>query len=231
VWLFALAGGIACSACSLLTSLDGLSDGAVGGATSDARGDQSTTGSGDARSDATSGDAAKTLDAGGDSVTDANDDAGPNLHPNGTFESGTCDPFGGYQGTVDVVTTAHTGIGACRACALPQTTDFFTADDNRATGPGVVGATYHVEAWVRADPTRPPPVDVRLYLRYAVDTNGMFVDHGSNYSPVVTLDATWKRLETTYTFTQPGDLNVFVGADTAPNACFLFDDVVLQRVN
>ena len=229
VWLTSLAVGVACSACSLLTSLDGLSDGTALGVPADARTDGTATSS-DAPSETTAaGDAQSGVDAG--NVTDASDNAGPNLHPNGTFESGTCDPFGGFQGTVDVVSTAHTGTGACRACTLPQTSDFFTADDNRAPGPGEVGATYHVQAWVRTDPTSPPPVDVSIYLRNATFVNGRFTEHGESMSSPVTIDATWQRIETTYAFTQPGNLNVFIGAGTAPNACFIFDDVLLQKVS
>jgi len=227
----AVAVAVACSACSLLTSLDGLSDGARSGVPTDAdaRTDANATGSPDATNEATAADAHDALDAG--TVTDANDDAGPNLHPNGTFESGTCDPWTGFQGTVDAVSTAHTGSGACRACTLPQTMDYFTADDNRAPGPAEVGATYRVQAWVRTDPSSPPPVDVRIFLRNATDVNGTFMDLGQNMSPAVTIDATWQRLETTFTFTQPGSLNVFLGATTATGACFLFDDVLLQKVN
>ena len=230
-WLTTLAVGAACSACSLLTSLDGLSDGAALGVPADAHTDGTATGATDAPSEAmTVVDAAQhDVDAG--SITDANDDAGPNLHPNGTFESGTCDPFGGFQGTVDVVSTAHTGTGACRACTLPQTTDYFTADDNRAPGPGEVGATYHVQAWVRTDPSSPPPMDVSIYLRNATLVNGTFTEHGESMSAPVTIDATWQRIETTYAFTQAGNLNVFIGAGTAPNACFIFDDVLLQKVS
>jgi hypothetical protein len=212
---------ITTSACSLLTSLDGLSSPPGTGPTNgDARADGELQGSGEASADGSST---------GDAL-DASDDAGTNLHPQPTFENGTCAPWVGYQGTVEVVPTAHSGQGACRVCTKPTTTNFFTADDNRSPGPSVLGATYHAEAWVRNDPSAPAPPSVTLYLRNATIVNGNFIDLESSSSPTTAIGATWRRFDANLTFTKPGDLNVFISADTAPNACFLLDDVVLQRI-
>jgi hypothetical protein len=210
------------SACSLLTSLDGLSGSPASDVPDgDARADVDATGSTDAASDTSA-----TSDA-----LDAGDDAGPNLHPQGTFETGTCDPWVGFQGTLEIVSTAHSGNGACRACTKPSTTDFFTADDNGAPGPGELGATYRAQVWVRTDPTAPAPPTATLFLREASIASGSFVQLQLNSTPEVPIDATWQRLETTLTFMNPdGYMNLFVGAPASPNACFLLDDAVLQRV-
>jgi hypothetical protein len=219
---------ITTSACSLLTSLDGLSSSPVSDiANGDARADGDGTGATEASTEAAA-DAPMTSEA--LDAFDAGDEAGPNLHPQGTFENGTTDPWAGYQGTIDIAATAHSGNGACRACTNPTTTDFFTADDNRTSGPGEVGATYRAEAWVRADPSSPAPPSVQLILRNATLVNGKFTALESSASPLIPIDATWRHLEITLTFTKAGDLNIFVGASTAPNACFLIDDVVLRRV-
>jgi hypothetical protein len=116
-------------------------------------------------------------------------------------------------------------------CTAPSTTDSFTADDNGASGPLVVGATYRAEAWVRTDPSRPAPPGIVLVLRNSAIINGTFVDQESGDSPNVGIDATWQHFETTLAPTKPGTLNIYIYADHAPNACFIFDDVVVRRVN
>lgn len=229
VFVFLAGIALACTACSLLTSLDGLSGGSDGGS-----------GSTDATSDvATSGDASPGADGGTDASDDApsrdaGDDAGaPSIHPQGTFEGGTCAPWAGYQGSVTASTLAHTGSFSCRVCTAPTTTDFFTADDNGASGPGTVGATYRAEAWVRTDPSQPAPSEINVFLRsFRVDDNGVFLALESASSPDTTIGAQWKYIETTLQLTKPnGRLNVFVGAPHSPGACFLLDDVALRRID
>jgi hypothetical protein len=217
----------ATSACSLLTSLDGLSSGGALAVDGAAGADVGTIAAIDASSDAsTASDTSAASDA-----LDGGDNAGVNLHPQGSFETGTCAPWVGFQGTVEVVPTAHSGSGACRVCNSPSTTDYFTADDNSTPGPGTIGASYRAEAWVRADPTAPAPPAVKLFLRNSAIVGGMFTElEGSSSAPIV-VNATWQRLEVTLPYTKAGNLNVFVGADAAPNACFVLDDVVLRRVN
>jgi hypothetical protein len=161
-----IALAVATSACSLVTSLDGLSSGidATDGPRDAGAANDATDGPAEAEVAPPPTDAADALaiqDAG------ARDDAGPNLHPAGTFENGTCDPWHGFQGSIGFVTLARTGGGACRACTASTTTDYFTADDNGATGADMVGATYRAEGWVRTDPTAPAPLDVKLFLRNA----------------------------------------------------------------
>jgi hypothetical protein len=225
-----IALAVATSACSLVTSLDGLSSGidATDGPRVDGAANDATDGPAEAEVAPPPTDAADALaiqDAG------ARDDAGPNLHPAGTFENGTCDPWHGFQGSIGFVTLARTGGGACRACTASTTTDYFTADDNGATGADMVGATYRAEGWVRTDPTAPAPLDVKLFLRNASVASGSFVALESSASVPAPIDATWQHFETSLSITKQGYLNVFVGATHAPNACFILDDVTVRRVN
>lgn len=220
---------VATSACSLLTSLDGLSSGgdAGEGPSPDAAADHSAEGGADAAPPfkADAADALPTEDAG------ARDDAGPNLHPAGTFENGTCSPWQGFQGSVGPISIAHTGSGACRACTASTTTDYFTVDDGGASGDDVVGVTYRAEGWVRTDPSTPAPPDVRFFLRNASIATGTFVTLESSMSPAAAIDATWQHFEATLSVTKQGYLNVFVGGTHAPSACFILDDVTVRRLN
>jgi hypothetical protein len=218
---------VATSACSLVTSLDGLSNGADDAAP-DARGDGPTAAS-EAAPPPVGRDASDELALAEDAG--ARDDAGPNLHSAGTFEDGTCDPWTSYQGSLGLVTIAHTGSGACRTCTASTTTDFFTADDTGASGDDVIGATYRAEGWVRTDPSAPAPPDVRIFLRNASVAGGSFVDLESSVSPAAPIDATWQHFETSLSITKQGYLNVFIGATHAPSACFIIDDVTVRRVN
>lgn len=202
----------ASAACSLLTSLDGFSDAPEPDAS--AAGDSSNDGA--MRADATP-------------VGDAGDEALPSLHPQGTFEGSDCEPWSAYEGTLTHVATAHSGSGACRTCQVASAMDIFSGDDNGASGPGIVGATYRASAWVRTEPGRPAPPSVAITLRI-VPTNAPFAELELMSSPEVAIDGTWKRIETTLTMTKAGTLNVFVYGNVAPSSCFLFDDVVLQRL-
>lgn len=50
-------------------------------------------------------------------------------------------------------------------------------------------------------------------------------------SPPGALDAQWRRFEVTLRITKAGGtLNVFFGANDAPDDCFLVDDVVARRI-
>lgn len=215
---------IATSACSLFTSLDGLSGGSAAVPFDGAGADVAV-----AADVLTDSDVGSTLDV---RDADAGDDAGPNLHPQGTFETGSCDPWVSYQGSLDFASPGHTGSGACRACAAPGATSIFSGDDNGASGDAVLGATYHAEGWVRSAPNAPAPPNVALFLRSDTLQNGNFVQLELNESPEAPIDATWQRFETSLDITMPGGtINVFIAGPAAAGACFLFDDVVLRRVN
>jgi hypothetical protein len=150
----------------------------------------------------------------------------PNLHPRGTFENG-CDGWGGYQATVSPSDVAHSGVGSCRFCA--KFSDYFSGDDSGFLDNPAVGE-YRVEMWVRAAPQKQAPDQLAIFLR---TIDGVpFVQHEINGSPPVSLDDTWRRLETTLTVTQPAELlNSFVSSDTGPaDRCFLVDDVRVERL-
>lgn len=213
------------TACSLATSLEGFSNGEVA---VDAAGEAAAAPVDAAR------DTADARDASSDTSTplDAGDDAGgPNLHPRGTFEDGTCDGWTSYQGSLSPSTVAHTGTASCMACTAPSTADFFTADDIGSPGPAVVGATYRAEGWVRTAPGKADPGLATIILRnYALDPT--FRSLESSGSPDGALDTQWRRFEATMKITQPGGtLNVFIGAQHRPGACFLLDDIVVRRID
>jgi hypothetical protein len=229
----ALAAGFlaACAACSLLTSVDGLSGGAAerDAAGSDASGD----GPG-ANADAT--DALVTNDgAAGDGSTAG--DGGPDasvpveLHPNGTFEDGLA-PWGAYHGTVALDATARTGTKSLRPCAQPNppADNIFSGDDQGAVPNPVIGATYHASIWVRADPAASmAPSGVLLLFRTIQLPN--FAEVEVKTTTPVTLDATWKKLEIDLPVTMPAKaLNIAVIGQHAAGACFLVDDVSVVRI-
>jgi hypothetical protein len=220
------AGSFAATACSLLNSVDGLTGGA--GPALVPEGGEGGGGGLDATSN---GDAVSDAAVEASLIRDAGDEAGSNLHPSGTFEGPTCDPWSGYQGTVEKVTDARTGTGACRICTSPTTTDYFTADDKGQGGAATVGASYRAEAWVRTAPGKAVPGASSLFLRSFSTAGGQFTSLELENSPKKPLTDTWMKLEATLTITKPGGtLNIFVGADTNPGACMLLDDVYLERL-
>lgn len=171
------------------------------------------------------GDDAGAHDAAGDSA----DDAGPNLEPNATFEIGA-DGWIAFQGTLAVSATAHGGAKSMRVCTnVAGTTTNFSGDDNLSPGSAIIGASYRARAWVRTDPGGIVPGPLQLGLRTVNKDVGSVVKDSTLSTPVA-LDATWRQLEVTLDVTERGLLNVTASAMTALGACFLLDDVALQRI-
>ena len=161
------------------------------------------------------------------SKLDAGDAAGVNLYPRGGTLDTSCEPFVGFQGTVTPTSTARTGAGACRVCTNPMTTDYFTADDGGEFGAVAVGERYRARVWVRAEVGAPAAPGVTLHLRTVTPP---FNTVTNDMSPTASIDATWKQLETTTTVTEASRVNVYVAAGHAPGACFVLDDVTLERL-
>jgi hypothetical protein len=214
---------VAATACSLVTSLEGLSTTVV--VVEREGGDDGAIPVADAASP-------PPTDAPQDALAiDSSDAAPPNLHPQGTFEGvATCAPWSAYQGSHSVTEVARTGTGACRICTLPATTDYFSGDDNGAAGAGIIGATYRAEGWARTAPGAPVPGVATLRLRNFSYDGNVFIALENAESDGTTLDGNWKRFEATLTVTKLGMLNVYLVAEHKTDACFLLDDVVLQRV-
>ncbi len=166
------------------------------------------------------------VDAGEDSAA-----AAQNLHPQGSFEVG-CSPWDGYQATATSSTTARSGARSCRVCVMQGVADFFTLDDNTIPLSPVAGARYRAEAWVRAAPGSVSPTTAQIYLRTV--TPAPFVTHQQAEGPFIVLPANgeWVRLQIELTANQAqGVFNVFVAAPAVPGACFLVDDVRLERLD
>jgi hypothetical protein len=216
VAMIVAASGLA--ACSL-TSLDGLTS-ATGEIPDAARID----GTFEASPDAPAADARSDT-----TLVDAGDEAGVNLYPKGGTLESSCDPFVGYQGTVAPTSTAHGGsLGGCRACTGPGTTDYFTADDGTAFGLAASGERFRARLWVRTEVGKPAPPTVSLHIRTVLFPGFNVVSDET--SPSVPIDATWKQLEIVSTLAKASNLNVFVSAIHAPGACFVIDDVTLERL-
>ena len=153
---------------------------------------------------------------------------GPNLLPNGTFEDGT-DPWMVHQAKLSISKTARGGAQSMLVCddASP---DYFTADVY-AADPPVVGATYRASIWVREAPSSPRPPGVQLHLRTSNPGPPFMGIEAVTTTEMVLVDDTWRKLEVELSTTKPAaKLDVFFGSDRLAGACFLVDDVRLERV-
>lgn len=225
VWLGALL-----SACSLFSDLSGL-----------------------ASEDASSSDAsaaAPPLDAGGVASDSGpgvgfppGNEAGPaegggvpaNLHPQGDFAAG-CGDWGAFQGSLQPSVLGHDAAGSCRVC-VDQTgvASYFAIDDGGLGGPPEAGATYRATAWVRSAGVNGlvAPSYVTINLRTFERTPAFTTLEQQNETSKTPLQgASWVKLAIQLKVEQArGQLNVFLAAPGAANACFLVDDVRLERVN
>lgn len=212
-------------ACSLLTPLDGF-----------------TSGEGDASAPETSGptpDAAPPLDAPADAAPEADaiadagvdaPDAGPNLftaYANGTFESGC--PTGGYNSTITVDATAHSGTKSCRVCSNAGSDDVFTFDEDVDETPAI-GARYRVTAWVLAAPGATPPAS-GVFLSLRTYSNPPFTGIEQTQSPSIGVDATWQQRAVELSVTKKAPtMDMYVGGQIQGGTCFLVDDVEAHRL-
>jgi hypothetical protein len=213
----------ALGACSLLTSVSGLSDGAD--TLADANGSEA--GSGEAGGLDASRDAEPTTDAAADGDAEA---SLPNLHPIGTFENGAkCEPWGFYFATLTRAAVGHTGQSSCRVCSITGQPDGFTADDKGILGPPTIGATYHLSAWLRAVPGSSVATTAFVVL-HTIDLPS-YAEREVSTSISEVLTDTWLKFEATLSVTTSADaLDVVIAGDYAENACFLVDDVVVERI-
>ncbi len=219
-------------ACSWLVSVEGLSTGSPNDAPlvrADAVADSALENVPDlSRDDA----GVRQKDAGSDADALAERaDAGPNLHPVGTFEDGCGLPWDAFQGTLSKSDSAHSGTASCRVCARPSAAagSNFTADDNRAAGPAQANAGYRAVAWVRTDGTG-ASTPVSLLLRTATP----YAILEAKETPPLAVDAEWRRLDVTLAVTQPGGaLNVVIYSQqrVGPTPCFLIDDIEVQKID
>jgi len=214
-----------------LTNIDNLTGGVGPGIDAASDGSRLDDGDPGGGSDALSGQEDAPFDAPPDVKFDVTVDAGSdapsivNLHPNGTFESSSS-PWIGYKGTIALDPTAHTGTGSLRACSGAGS-GVFTADDKGPIPNPINGATYRVSAWVRDAPSAPAASGLTLFLR----TIAGGIDQQQSMSSGAPLTSAWQRLETTLLVSKPADvLNVYVGGNISSGACFLLDDVVVDRI-
>jgi hypothetical protein len=218
--LFFAASVLAMSACSLLTSLDGL----TGGASAEA-GDGAISADAPLRSDASGADVAVQADGAG---ADGGGDSGPsNLVADPGFESGAvgCGGVwsGGYNATYQLSPEAHTGSNSCLMCPAPGgVTSFALALTNPLTlGPG----SYVAAAWIHA------PVDAGGAGGTGVLPAELLPDGGTVFhqGTMVTPDVVWASSTESFTLAETTQLSLSVHVYFPNGGCVLIDDVSLVQ--
>lgn len=222
--VLAVGAGALLGGCSALVDLDGLSgpaDAASSGDGASPLDGGTPTDSGDKDSTAT--------DAAADAGPDADTHVGPNLLDDSSFENGCT--WMGYQGVSTTDSTARTGTKSCRICTAPLTTDYFTGNSNPTGTAPVIGAKYHAVAWIRRASGAAVPPGAALNVRTFNPSPFTTVESTSTLPSVIPFTDTWQRLDVTLTVTQAAaTIDVYIGTDTAPGACFLIDDVWLEKL-
>jgi hypothetical protein len=221
--------GSSLGACSLVTSLDGLSSGA-------ADSDATTPEAGDGSSVDTRGPDGAPVDAPGvdGGARDGAPDAAPpaNLAPNPGFETGkpSCAPWAGYENTLVSVSPGRSSATACLVCSKPGA-PFFTIDGDVVDAPPI-GARYRAEAWVRAPADGPRPEAVGAHLR-TYNLNGGFQDVEQGVGRETAVTSSWVLITTTLTVTKPAPhLDFYIaGSPGGESRCFVVDDFVVVREN
>jgi len=217
------AAGALVVGCSALVSLDGLT-----GPADAASAPSEASPSPDATVALDSGD--KDASPATDAAPDADTHVGPNLIEDSTFETKGC-TWRSFQGTIATDSTARSGTKSCRVCPSPSTTDYFTGGDPFSAPAPTIGTTYHASAWVRTAPGAATPPGAIFFMRTSNATPFTQVEGLSTDTAVLPFTDTWQKMELTLKVTKAAEqMDIFVGTDTAPGACFLIDDVWLERL-
>lgn len=209
--------------CSLFVDLSGFSNGAIDR-------DAGVVESGASRDAANAAESGEQDDARPTREASLNSDAGtPNLHPFGSFDTG-CGPWKGFHATVVGVQDGHLNPGSCRVCTDLGITDNFSADDFGAIAGPVVGATYRAEAWVSYASGANGTAEIGILMR-TFNSSPTFAEVDKNQSGAIVSGSVWTKIETTLKVTSAAEkLNIVIVAPATPGACFLVDDVFVERI-
>jgi hypothetical protein len=200
------------AACSLVTSLDGL----TGGSEDAGARDDSTSGDRDGTRAEDEGHPA----TGGDSSTGG--DSGPgNLVTNPGFESGKngCGSgwSGGYGATDTLTAVARSGAASCMLCPAGANPPSFAL---QPTNPlSLPAGSYRAEAWIRS-PVSGATAGLTGVIVSAVDGTTF---QGTQVRP----DIDWVASTKTFTLSQPTDVTLQVHTYFPMDGCVLVDDVAI----
>jgi hypothetical protein len=220
-----LVGAIPSLACTVLTSLDGLSGGVTDGGAptslSDALSEALGVSPDGFAVDALSSDSNAAESASADA---SSADGGPiNLLTNPSFELGVggCGPgWNGYGATYTRSNTARTGSYSCMACPTGTGSYQLTAISTVQVGPG----SYYAEAWLRTPPGAAAvnAAGTQVYFTADAAPNNYF------QANMISPGSTWQVSGEAFLIDAGGnlsfDVHVYYPGD---GGCILVDDVAL----
>jgi hypothetical protein len=230
---FAVAAGAFAAGCSLLVDSGGLvgpADAAAPFSEGGASPDSSSGGLDSGGTDSSTTTDGPVIEGDGSGPNPDPEHVGPNLLADNSFESGCT--WNAFQGTISTeVGTAHIGTKSCRVCTEPGTTDYFTGGDPFTFGPPVVGVTYRATAWVRTAPGANTPPGAVMQLRTSNPSPFASIESANTSVAGLPFTATWQKMVISLKVSlAAAKVDVFIGTNTAPGACFLIDDVWLESL-
>jgi hypothetical protein len=204
------------TACSLFTDFGG----ATGGGD-----DPPTPGTDAASSDATSGGdgtPSSNLDASDDTTVVVDPDGGdaglgPGVLSKDTFDT-SCGSWKAYNATVEHVTDAYAGGGACKVCLTMTGVGGGIKHSYDQVGPGTYLASAHVK--------NVNSTDARITIVRELDGGAV-----AHYKSVPFDDAAWHLLETSIDGTTLYDVSFWFGATYQPGDCALVDEITVRVEN
>ncbi len=147
-----------------------------------------------------------------------------NLVANGHFEEGVSGWFG-FQATVAVADTAHTGDQSAGVCVDATENNYAINDTPATVSAPDAGGVFRASAWVRAAGDL-ESARVQIVIREVVAGSG----GESTNSPSMTIGQEWQKITVAHTFTQSSEaLDLYI-AGFGTEGCFLVDDIALFRV-
>ena len=145
-----------------------------------------------------------------------------NLLENGDFELLKCGAWTSTNGSLDVDTTARTGMRSCRVCSTTAVAYWLETVVTRAVG---VGERYIFEAYLRAA----PDASAESVTKANILVNNGNLENGPTSSGPLVGDV-WRPINAVITIAKEGGVSLTAKiSGVTPGTCFLIDDAVLYR--
>ena len=176
-------------------------------------------------------DAAADSDA---SPTDASTDAGDASGASVTLLSYSFDDVttcndGSFNSALSETANGRTDANACKVCGLSASSDSFSYSVDVPGAAAVVGAHYHATAWYRNPSSGATAMSVAFALRSLIRQPFDQVEVAPSFAQI---GADWRRIDADLVLTKPADLvDVYISETYAAGVCFIFDDLVITRVD
>lgn len=134
-----------------------------------------------------------------------------------------------FNSTLAESMNGRTDGHACKVCGQNASADSFSYSIEVPGAVAAVGARYHVTAWYRNPAAGATAMNVAIAVRSFFRQPYNQVEVSPTFG---TTGADWRRIDAELVLTKPADaVDVYIGESYGAGVCFVFDDLVVTRLD